>query len=427
MSSILSHLPVVNRFVDDNQGFFSIDIPPVEIHNVETAREKRSRTLKHLLRANHVNHSILFNHLMFHNHTPHALGSGYLLGASDLQLHGIYETESVTLEPWRPSPAEVTENDWRDFLGNPNYQRAFIDFFEDALVLKHNYDWKKVVEEYLFGGREPLVNCLIGGLAHPLIHLAYAYEMDNKEIAIEALGLAATQYDFLHKYIDDPSYTRPSSFVSSSLLELLARMANDKGLLACFEEPDFRNLGPLFKDHEGLVMEYWNAWSLDDPRKQFQELQEAAVSLLVATVPPGTHSYNFFNVHLLTASHAIRILLPMIPSKFHISLVRQWWLFTVAVYAIFKCPKIDPDYIKASDVAGKKWNYVEDKALNGPYSTDVHFVKAVRAIKETARTWGDANEHYLAAAIRFVDDFEGWRPVMLFDGSFKPEDHLATP
>ncbi|KAI0544020.1 cell cycle checkpoint protein RAD17 [Xylaria curta] len=408
MASILSYVPVVNRFIDNHDESRSIDLPPVEVHNVETAPEKRPRTLKHLLRANHANNAVLYNNLKFDNHIPHVLSSAYLLGASDAQLHKIYEVEGELLEPWRPSPAEVTKDDWREFLGDKLYQRAFLDFFEDSLVMRHNYDWKKVVQEYMFGGKEPLVNCLIGGLAHPLIHLGYAYEMDNKEIAMEALTLTAVQYSFLHKYSDDPLYTRPSSFKMSNPLDLLNKMAEDKRVSELFQEPVFDNFVPLFEDHEDLIMEYWNAWSLDDPKKQFQESQEAAVALLVATIPPGTHSYNFFFCHLLTASHAVRILLPVIPAKFHIPLVRQWWLFTAAAYAVFKCPKIDPDYIQPGDVAGKQWNYVEDKAINGPYATDVHFVKAVRAIREAARIWGDVHEHYLAAAVRFVDDFHGY-------------------
>ncbi|KAK5628117.1 hypothetical protein RRF57_003832 [Xylaria bambusicola] len=400
MASILSYVPVVNRFINIKDASRSVKIPPVEIHNVETAPEKRPRTLKHLLRANHINHAILFNDMRFHNHLPHILCSAYLLGASDTQMHHVYAEEAKTLEPWEPSPAEVTQDDWQSFWGDKRYQRAFIDFFEDSLVMRHNYNWKRLVDEYLYDGKEPLFNCLIGGLGHPLIHLGYAYEMDNKEIAIEALGLASTEYDFFHKYLDDPSYTKSSALKTSNTLELLTQMSSDKRVADLFQEPGYQNLEPLFKDHEELVMEYWNAWSLDDPTKQFQESQEAAVSLLVATVPPGTHSYNFFVVHLLTTSHAVRILLPMIPAKYHISLVRQWWLLTVAVYLIFKCPKIDPDNIKPTDVSGKQWNYVEDKALNSAYSTDAHFVKAIRAIKEAAKTWGDVHEHYLAAAVR---------------------------
>ncbi|KAI0394759.1 hypothetical protein F5Y17DRAFT_426731 [Xylariaceae sp. FL0594] len=409
MTSLLSYLPVVNRLVGDNEPVRSIDLPPVVVHNVETAPEKRPRTLKHLLRANHVNHAILFHNLQFHNHLPHALSSAYLLGASDAQLHNVYDVESEGLEPWQPSPAEVTQDDWRDFLGDKRYQRAYVDFFEDALAMRYHYDWKKVVEEYVFGGKEPLVNSiLICGLGHPIIHLGYAYEMNNKEVAMEALAMATTQHSFLHKYLDDPFYTRPSPFKSSNPYELLERMANDERVTGLFESPGYKNLRVLFEDHEDIVLEYWNAWSLDDPKKQFQESQEAAVSLLVNTVPPGTHSYNFYVVHVLTTSHAVRILLPMIPAKFHVSLVRQWWLFAIAVYAIVQCPKIDPDYTRPSDVAGKQWNYVLDKTLNGPYSEDAHFLKAVRAMKEAAATWGDVHEHYLAAAVRFVDDFQGW-------------------
>lgn len=163
MASVLSYVPIVNRLINRQNESRSIDLPPVEVHNVETAPEKRTRTLKHLLRANHVNHSILYHNLQYDNHTPHILCSAYLLGASETQLREIYDAEAEELEPWEPSPAELTRDDWREFLGDKRYQRAFVDFFEDALVMKHNYDWKKVVEEYMYGGKEPLVNCLIGG------------------------------------------------------------------------------------------------------------------------------------------------------------------------------------------------------------------------------------------------------------------------
>jgi hypothetical protein len=59
-------------FFNSHGGSYpSIDLPSVEIHDVETAAEKRPRTLKHLLKANHANHSIIYHDLRFHNHTPH--------------------------------------------------------------------------------------------------------------------------------------------------------------------------------------------------------------------------------------------------------------------------------------------------------------------------------------------------------------------
>lgn len=211
-------------------------------------------------------------------------------------------------------------------------------------------------------------------VGHPLIHLGYAFEFNSKEIAMEALALTAVQYNFLHKYLDDKSYTRPSPFSSTSPSELLGKLSEDKRFDGLFKEPGFGNIGPLFEKHEDLVLEYWNAWKLDDPVKQFRESQEAAVALLVATVPPGTHSYNFFICHILTTSHAVRILLPLIPAKFHISLVRQWWLLLLAVYVAELRPKIDPDYVPGN-LGGKGWKYVEDRALRSDWATDAHFVK----------------------------------------------------
>jgi hypothetical protein len=159
--------PMVNRLyrylTTSTYAAQSIDLPSVEIHDVETAAEKRPRTLKHLLRANHVNHSIIYHDLTFHNHMPHLLGSAYILGSNVDQLQAIYDEESRSLEPWPASPAEITDADWREYLGDKKYQRAYVDFFEDELALKFEYNWSKVVEEYLFNGDQPLINGLIAG------------------------------------------------------------------------------------------------------------------------------------------------------------------------------------------------------------------------------------------------------------------------
>lgn len=98
------------------------------------------------------------------------------------------------------------------------------------------------------------------------------------------------------------------------------------------------------------------------------------MALLVKTVEPGTHAYDFFMVHLLTTSHAVRILLPLIPRKFHVGLVRQWWLLAIAVYVAQLRPKISED-LEGKPEGGKGWKYVEGMAVNGPWATDAHYVK----------------------------------------------------
>ncbi|KAL9024766.1 MAG: hypothetical protein Q9180_007816, partial [Flavoplaca navasiana] len=49
----------------------AINVQPVEVHDVEIKHDKRARTLKHLLRLNHVNNAIIYHDLEFHNHTAH--------------------------------------------------------------------------------------------------------------------------------------------------------------------------------------------------------------------------------------------------------------------------------------------------------------------------------------------------------------------
>ena len=193
--------------------------------------------------------------------------------------------------------------------------------------------------------------------------------MNSRDIATEALGLAATQYNFLHRYTDDAFYTKPSPIPSASPAELLTKLSQDKRFDGLFKNPSFENIQKAFDQHEALVLEYWNAWALDNPVEQFEQSQEAAVALLVSTVPPGTHSYDFFFVHALTTSHAVRILLPFIPPKFHVSLVRQWWLLVLAVYIARLRPRVDPDYIPR-DLGGKGWSYVEARAFDSEWAVD---------------------------------------------------------
>ncbi|KAJ4173834.1 hypothetical protein NW754_012826 [Fusarium falciforme] len=407
MAGLLSQVPVVNRLLGLVSTRQSIDVPPVEVHSIETDPDRRARCLKHLLKANHANYSIVYHNLQFDNHNPHVLSSAYLLGASVSQLNDIYDKQIVELEPWVPSPAEVGDDDWEELRGDRRYQRAFVDYFEDKLVMRFNYDWRQELVHYLFTGDEPLWHGLIGGLGHPLIHLGYAIEMDCKEVAMESLGLACVQYNFFHKYIDNKSYTKKASFTSDSPLQLLIKMTKDERFNALPKHPDLDELPDIFEKHEDLILEYWNAWEINDPLKQFEMSQEAAVAILVATVQPGTHAFDFYLVHLLTTSHAVRILLPFFPKEHHITLVREWWLLVLAVFIVRGRPLPNPDNVD-SDLKGRDWKYVVDKALNSSWATDAHYVKAIRAMKEASKTWGDANNRYLLAALTFVDNFQGW-------------------
>ena len=75
---------------------------------------------------------------------------------------------------------------------------------------------------------------------------------------MEAMGLTATCYNFLHKYLDDKSYTRPSSKSSTDLLSLLEQVRNDR----TFEFDGSDSMDKLFSKCEKEMLDYWNAWDL---------------------------------------------------------------------------------------------------------------------------------------------------------------------
>lgn len=135
------------------------------------------------------------------------------------------------------------------------------------------------------------------------------------------------------------------------------------------------DISKVLEKQEAAFLEHWNAWDLPNPNEQFEESQKTAVAIFMGTNPPEKSKFDFFLVHLLTSSHAVRILLPLVPAKFHMSLVRQWWLFTLAVYIAQTRPEIQLGLINDYNLNSKNWNFIVDRALNSPHSLDAHFVK----------------------------------------------------
>jgi hypothetical protein len=267
-------------------------------------------------------------------------------------------------------------------------------------------------------GKEPLINNLIAGLGHPLIHLGYAEELSSRTVAIESLTLAASFYNDWHKFLDDSKYTKPAPNPSDSLFTIIDRVSHDPKFDNLSDHQGADNIDIILSNDEmaAAALEYWNSWQVKSPKEQFSEAQKLAVALLVAAqTPKDDKRYDFFAVHLLTTSHAVRILLPLLPSTFHIRLVRQWWLFTLLVYIAQLRPKINIDTIKLVELEGRDWEYVTEKAIKGPYRTDAHYVKALRCMHEASKTWGDPNQYYLKAAVKMGEEFDGW-------GGFGPRD-----
>ncbi|KXG45864.1 uncharacterized protein PGRI_047200 [Penicillium griseofulvum] len=386
----------------------AIDLPPVNIHETETAQDKPGRALKHLLKLNHVENS-LFDCRNFPNQLIHLLSSSFLQGADADTLGRIYEKETSNLVKWKASPAEITTLDWRGHLGCRGFDRAFVDFFEDEMV-NLSYNWKEVVAEYLFTAKEPMFDSIMASFGLPLIHLAYAFEMDSREIAMEALGLAATCHNDMYKSLEDSKQSEnAATYQSKSLFAILDLAKKDEDLDGLFPTPGNGNLDALLVSRNAALLNHWKAWKIENPIEQFRESQELAAALLVGTAVDSTGHYDRFFALNLATSHAVRVVLPFIPPQFQIPLLRQWWLMCVGIYVAQLRPEIEMDKIRNYDLNRKDWEWVADKAVNGDFSSNVHFVTTTRALKELASTWGDSDSFFLKAAVQFVTEFKGWR------------------
>lgn len=224
---------------------------------------------------------------------------------------------------------------------------------------------------------------------------------------MEALGLATTNYNYMHKFLDDPPTSKPTNSKSSPL-DILQRVKTDERLDGLLSEQGSENILIISEQREAIILEYLNEWDFSDPKKRFEDSQYAAAAILVATNKTGDKNYDFFFMHILSTSHAVRILLPLIPTEFQIALVRQWWLLTLMVYVAQLRPDIKLEHVLGYDLKGKDWDWVDKKAIEGEHSLDAHYVKALRAMKEAATTWGDREQFYLKAAARFGEEFNDW-------------------
>ncbi|KAK9465922.1 hypothetical protein V1512DRAFT_248691 [Lipomyces arxii] len=379
------------------------------VHDVEATRK-----VQQLIRANHATYAVLYHNRIFHNHMPHLLGSAYLLGANATQLVELYESESQELDKWEEdSPDEVTEDDWRNFYGHKEYQRGYRDYFDDEVV-RASYDWKKIVMRYLLKDNTKLLNGLVCGVLHPLIHMAYAFELDSAEIATEALTMAATNYTPYAKFVDEyvskyEGLTHPSTtkYLEKDPIAILHSIRDDDDFNRLdIKNANIINLSKLFSDFEQELPRF--IYRLDisgDLNNVMHKLFHTASLLLTATHKTGDYQFDFALLHALTGAHAAFVLLPHFTQRHRVSVIASLWIYIVASYINMQRPSIDVQRVlNYNGVAeeSRNWEYVVNLALNGDMKDDAHYIKAIRALKTLDDTYHD--DIYLKQALLFATE-----------------------
>lgn len=243
-------------------------------------------------------------------------------------------------------------------------------------------------------------------MAHPAIHLAYAYEFAMPEVASQALSLACTEYPNFHRLLDREPSNRPT-YKTSSLAEVLSSVQQDARFDGVVKTPGTVNYDLVLREACDAAVEHWNAWQIGDAATAMEHICD--VSVLVA-IGSGYFEgkYDFFYAHILTAAHAFRVLLPNFPPERHHSLLRQYGLYTILIYVLQLRLDVNVENIDSFDLAGRDWNWVAKSALENKWGLDDHFFKVVRGIKSFRDLYGEKDGFYLKAAVKFVSEFNGW-------------------
>ncbi|KAF2165978.1 hypothetical protein M409DRAFT_55335 [Zasmidium cellare ATCC 36951] len=379
-------------------------------HDLTAPADERQKTLRDLLLIHHGAAAPLREpHLILHDHMPHILCSALDIGQSSEVLKETHDNVMETLvkiDHTFPRGEKIERSRLRDYFKKREYTVAFMDFFDEEFR-KKNGDWKKVVHNYLFEQDRPLMNGLVGGLGHPMIHLAYAYDFECKEVASEGLSLLCTDYSDFHTLLDEPQ-PDTSTYKTTSLVEIFERVCQDPRFDNLTDHPGIVEMGKVMEGAGAAIIEHWNAWEVTDPLHQLEQACDMATLLAMSTYDE-LHEFDFFLLHLMTSAHAMRSLWLHIPPEKRKNMLREFAIMIISTYICQQRPPIRADLIENVDVKGRDWEWVKKTAREHPAAKiDVHFFKAIRAPLGFEETWGDKDGWYLKAALLYLDNFRGW-------------------
>ena len=360
--------------------------------------------LNRLLSDSVARYQTLFSDLTFHNHNAHHLGSLHLLGASDAQLEKAYQTMCLDMDPYEASPEQIDPSNWRKFLGNKHFCQSYRDFFKEQLACSAPNWHKRFFELLLDNAQQPMMNSVISGVAHPLIHIGYALELDSEIVAIEALTMTAVCYNFLHEVID--KLDAPQS-PSKSAMDIFKGIRSDVQL-PIYDKPGVGNLRPVVDTYQDAILSYYHQWRMnkDDSAKTIEDLFDLTVYIYGATHRANAIEFDFFLLHLLTSMHAIRTIAPHIDQSGLVErILQQFFFFAIAIYICQLRPEINASLIDDYEVTEEKsqWTYPIDRIFKTKMFDDSHAIKVVRALRDAEHAYGPKNGFYLKAAVKTVD------------------------
>lgn len=297
------------------------------------------------------------------NHLPMALVALYALGASDEQMERGFTNASRRLE--RAPPETPPAAEWQSFLGQPDAFAAMRARFIREIT-GHG------ASAALRAALPSLIDGAGGNAFHGLIRTALAVTANHDHEL--ASGLA--HWACAHMPLETSQPVTESSATSSDVRRWLAEL----GLATA----GWKSNADLISDRMRL---YSEIGAFQRHCKRLAVGDSSLRELASIALQHYLRSRNFTVLHLITGTHAMRILTPYFDDP--LIAVRH---YAVAFAAGIAASGIDAE-AAALPVTLKSWETLKNIACN---ADDEHVIKLIYASQEEFRVTGD--DRYRAAA-----------------------------
>jgi len=292
------------------------------------------------------------------NHLPMTIIALIKMGASEERIKSFIDFYSSKLELKDQAEGVIKTHNWKDFLGNHKRNTDYVNFFRDE-VKEHGVE--KVLKTYL----DPLMEGVGGGAFHPLIRVAYGVESGCKREICEGLASWCMAYLFL---LPVGTYNSSYEKVTDAFIEIT-------------KDPYLKNLkvkGSNIFTRMEIVGEDRNfkRFSNSLPKREIalEEISLAAIKLYAST------NDNFEALHVVTSSHALRVLKPYFLN--FDGCLRFYWQAVCAVYITIGSPEISE--VKKEGLL-PEWNIILEKAC---LSNNDHIIKFAYSCWEEEKCYG---------------------------------------
>lgn len=299
-------------------------------------------------------------------HLPMALVALSRLGADDSRLHDFFRAEARRLRPKSRATLAITKNNWHNHLGKHAFHTDYADFFGQELACLGG---ERLLATYI----PELLIGVAGGAMHGLIRTAYGIDAGRSSEIVEGLAHWAVSYMPLANFVAATPIE-----VSESPAELLEVMAMDPfWLTADLEAPNIFSRMAKASAYTAFTSSLGAL-----PTTDLRSLSALAMDIYGATA-------NFTALHLVTATHALRLIYPYSGDYLHASF--YFWTAFKAAYATIRCPAARLSVV-SSELP--EWSAIRARAVNSP---DDHTIKLVYSCECEARAYAVLGPQKIAA------------------------------